>query len=287
MHGGFFLGPRAFYQALREAGPALRKKIGMSRITFINRLGDEVRMQRAQRRDARFINTTMMVSLLGAAASDSLPSGAVVSGVGGQYNFVAMADALPDARSILMLRSTHSRQGKTWSNIVWDCPQITIPRHLRDIVITEYGIADLRGQTDSECVKRMLAITDSRYQAQLMQQAKQHGKLAADYQIPASQCQNLPAQIETRLRPWRGRGCLPDFPLGTDFTDDELLIVRALRKMKDHAHHPVELAKMMLRGSHEIDETSARYLARMQLSDDDMESIKLRLLRCLFIGNIA
>ena len=34
---------------------------------------------------------------------------------------------------------------------------MTIPRHLRDIVITEYGVADLRGQSDAEVVKRLLA----------------------------------------------------------------------------------------------------------------------------------
>ena len=287
MHGGFFLGPRAFYQALRDVDAGVRKKIGMSRISFVNRLGDDARLQRAQRRDGRFINTTMTVTLLGAAGSESLASGRVVSGVGGQYNFVAMADALPDGRSILMLRSTHSHQGETWSNIVWRFPQITIPRHLRDIVITEYGIADLQGQTDSECVKRMLAIADSRFQAELLEQAKQNGKLEADYQIPESQRHNFPARIEAKLRPWRERGCLPDFPLGTDFTEDELVIVRALRKLKDDIRHPVELVRMMLRGAHEADETSARYLARMQMSDADVEGIKLRLMRRLFLGNIA
>jgi hypothetical protein len=61
-------------------------------------------------RKARFMNTTMKVTLLGAAASDALESGQVVSGVGGQYNFVAMAHALPDARSILMLRATHDNK---------------------------------------------------------------------------------------------------------------------------------------------------------------------------------
>lgn len=287
MHGGFFLGPRAFYQALRDVDSEVRKKIGMSRISFVNRLGDDARLQRVQRRDGRFINTTMTVTLLGAAGSESLASGRVVSGVGGQYNFVAMADSLLDGRSILMLRSTHSRQGETWSNIVWSYAQITIPRHLRDIVITEYGIADLQGQTDSECVKRMLAIADSRFQAELLAQAKQNGKLEADYQIPAAQCQNFPAQIEAKLRPWRERGCLPDFPLGTDFTEDELVIVRALRKLKEDIRHPVELVRMMLRGAYEADETSARYLARMQMSDADVEGIKLRLIRRLFLGNIA
>jgi acyl-CoA hydrolase len=287
MHGGFFLGPRDFYQALRDLTPEVRKKIGMSRISFVNRLGDEVRLVRAQRQHARFINTTMRVSLLGACGSDSLDSGRVVSGVGGQYNFVAMADSLPDARSILMLRATHAGHGKVWSNLVWSIGQTTIPRHLRDIIITEYGVADLRGQIDSECVKRLLAITDSRFQEELLAQAKAQGKLEVHYQIPAEQRHNLPEMLEARLRPWRERGCLPDFPFGTDFTEDELVIVRALRKLKGHASAPLELIRSALHGLRTADQVPPRYLERMHLNDDEVEGIKMRLMRVLFMGNLS
>ena len=66
-------------------------KIDMTRIDFVNQLYGQEDLKRAQRRKARSIDTTMIVTLLGAAASDALESGQVVSGVGGQYNFVAMA----------------------------------------------------------------------------------------------------------------------------------------------------------------------------------------------------
>ena len=59
----------------------------------------------------------MMVTLLGAAVSDALANGQVVSGVGGQYNFVAMAHALAGARSILCVRATRTHLGRTTSNI--------------------------------------------------------------------------------------------------------------------------------------------------------------------------
>ena len=74
----------------------------------------------AQRRHGRFLNSTMMVTLLGAAVSDGLADGRVVSGVGGQYNFVAMAHSLPGARSILTLRSTREKNSKLSSNILWN-----------------------------------------------------------------------------------------------------------------------------------------------------------------------
>jgi hypothetical protein len=46
----------------------------MTRIDFINQLYGQEDLKRAQRRKARFMNTTMMVTLLGAAASDALES---------------------------------------------------------------------------------------------------------------------------------------------------------------------------------------------------------------------
>ena len=74
----------------------------MRGISFVNELyGHEWELKCAQRRYARFVNTTMMVTGLGAAVSDALEDGRVVSGVGGQYNFIAMAHALPEARSII------------------------------------------------------------------------------------------------------------------------------------------------------------------------------------------
>src|SRR6266566_3684464 len=123
--------------------------------------GDEAGKRRA-RVKARFVNNAMMATLLGAAISDALENGQVVSGVGGQYNFVAQSFALEDARSIIMLRATRTARRRTTSNILWNYGHTTIPRHLRDIVVTEYGVADLRGKTDRDVIAAMLAVADSR-----------------------------------------------------------------------------------------------------------------------------
>ncbi|MFP3648668.1 acetyl-CoA hydrolase/transferase C-terminal domain-containing protein, partial [Paraburkholderia sp. SIMBA_054] len=86
-------------------------------------------LERLQRRDARFFNSCMIVSALGAAASDALEDGRVVSGVGGQYNFVAMAHALEDARSVLMFRASRADAGgREESNVRWNYGHATIPR---------------------------------------------------------------------------------------------------------------------------------------------------------------
>src|SRR5262249_6110299 len=121
LSAAFFLGSRAFYRALREMPEAEREKLRMTTVSFVNELyGDDDAAKRRARVKARFINNAMMATLLGAAVSDGLEDGQVVSGVGGQYNFVAQAFALGDARSIIMLRSTRMAKQRGTSNIRWN-----------------------------------------------------------------------------------------------------------------------------------------------------------------------
>jgi hypothetical protein len=164
-----------------------------------------------------------------------LPDGKVVSGVGGQYNFVSMAHSLPKAKSMLLLRSTRTSSGKTKSNILWDVSQLTIPRHLRDVYITEYGIADLRYAADSECISAMLTITDSEFQQELLETAQDNRKIheSALNETLASE-QNTAEILSAKLQPFRQDGTLPDYPLGSDFTDTEQDIVRALAWLKSN-----------------------------------------------------
>ena len=229
LHAAFFLGSPDFYRWLRELPRAGRSAIGMTRVSNINQLyGGRETIDRLQRRDARFFNTCMMTTLLGAAVSDGLEDGRVVSGVGGQYNFVAMAHALEEGRSVLMLRASRDAEGRASSSVLWNYGHITIPRHLRDIVISEYGIADLRDQSDEDCIKAMLAISDARFVDALANTAKRAGKLAADFQIPEAWREHTPDRLLSRLRPYRQMGLLPDYPLGSDFTEVEQRLVRAL-----------------------------------------------------------
>lgn len=284
MTGGFFLGPNDFYERLRTMPREQLRKIDMTRIDFINQLDGQSELKRAQRRKARFMNTTMIVTLLGAAASDALESGQVVSGVGGQYNFVAMAHALPDARLLMMLRATHDNKDGLRSSIVWSYGNITIPRHLRDIVITEYGVADLRGQPDAEVVKRLIQIADSRFQEQLVREAKAHGKLEASYEVPPQYRHNLPERLEDALGPWAHAGLLPPFPFGTDLTPDEIAIVGALKKLKHAADHPTELLQLALKALWEGKEAPRPYLERLGLAE--AHGLKDVVLRKLFAGNL-
>lgn len=233
LHAGFFVGPRGFYAALRDMPDMERCQFDMRGVGYINQLyGEDCALRALQRRDARFVNTTMMVTLYGAAVSDGLDDGRIVSGVGGQYNFVAMAHALPGARSILCVRATRSKNGRTTSNIVPSYGNVTIPRHLRDLVITEYGVADLRGRTDGEIVAALLNIADSRFQRELLRSAQAAGKIARDHVIPEAFRNNTPEQLERALSSHRRAGLFSEYPFGTDLTAEEIALARALRHLK-------------------------------------------------------
>lgn len=236
MHGGFYIGPEQFYQSLRELSDEDRNRICMTSVSFINHLYDHrfgnQRLKAAQRAHGRFINTAMMHTLSGAAISDGLEDGRVVSGVGGQYNFVAMAHELPGARSIIALRSTRKTRGTVVSNIVFNYGHCTIPRHLRDVVITEYGIADLRGKSDEQVYLRLIRIADSRFQKELLGRAQKAGKVDAAFRLPESWLNNTPHAIKKVFADAGAKDEFPAFPFGRDFTDEEIVLGKALGKLK-------------------------------------------------------
>nr|WP_302056022.1 acetyl-CoA hydrolase/transferase C-terminal domain-containing protein [Pseudomonas sp. SBB6] len=264
VHGGFFLGPQAFYQRLREMPPSLRKRFAMSAISYINELCGQESLKRLQRRDARFINTVFTMTLMGAGVADQLEDGRVLSGVGGQYNFVAQGHALEGARSILLLRSWREAGGEVSSNLVWEYGHCTIPRHLRDIVVTEYGIADLRGQTDAEVIARLLAISDSRFQPELIERAQKAGKLPKDFRLDQRFTENTPQRLQA-LRERHPR-LFPEYPLGSDFTAEERDLLRALNwlKSKFKLSEVLELGKAALDAP--APEAFPAQLARMGLA---------------------
>ncbi|WP_439922512.1 acetyl-CoA hydrolase/transferase C-terminal domain-containing protein [Nitrobacter sp. JJSN] len=263
LHGAFFLGPQSFYRALREMTLEQRARIQMTAVSFTNELyGNEAAKCRA-RVDARFVNNAMMATLMGAAISDGLDNGQVVSGVGGQYNFVAQAFALEGARSILTLESTRREKGGLVSNIRWSYGHTTIPRHLRDIVVTEYGVADLRGKSDAEVIAAMLNVADSRFQGELMRQAMDAGKLPKNHEIPAVHRENFADRIKTALKPALSAGLLPPFPFGSDFTEVEQRLIPALEVLRDASHSPVALLSLAIDGLRPAAVSDQPALARM------------------------
>src|SRR5437868_3538422 len=287
IHACFFLGPRKFYETLRRMDAAEREQICMTGISYVNELYGEEGLKRLQRKAARFVNTGLIVTLAGAVASDGLEDGRVLSGVGGQYNFVAMAHALEDGRSILMIRSTKEEDGRLLSNVRWSYGHVTIPRHLRDIVVTEYGIADLRGRSDEEVVAALLEIADSRFRDGLLKEAKRAGKVGEDYRIPDRARNNRPERLEKVLARYRERGLFPAFPFGTDLTEEEVVLKKALLALKQMTQwKQLRLPRLSeIRKTIAVPDHARPYLERMALSR--AQTFKERLLQKTLVYALA
>jgi len=272
MHAGFFLGPPDFYDVLNGMSEEERMQINMTSVLHTNQLYgnnpySSEELKTLQRKDARFINAGLMVMLSGAVVSDGLEDLRVVSGVGGQYNFVAQAHALEDARGVLMIRSTRAKGKDVSSNVVFNYGHTTVPRHLRDIIVTEYGIADLRGKNDKTVIANLLNVTDSRFQEELLQRAKQSKKIPADYRIPDRFRNNYPERLESVVSGYKEKGFFPVFPFGTAFTDDEIVIGKSLREFKEKAADSkvTLLSGLMTQMVSSVPKSAKPYLERLQL----------------------
>lgn len=282
IHGGFFLGPRSFYERLRELPQSRRLEFNMTRISYINELYGQEPLKRLQRLDARFINTVFTMTLMGAGVADQLEDGRVLSGVGGQYNFVAQGHALEGGRSILLLRSWREAGGEISSNIVWEYGHCTIPRHLRDIVVTEYGIADLRGKTDAAVIEALLNISDSRFQPGLIEQAQKAGKLPKDFRLDPRFADNTSERLQAIQA--RHPNLFPEYPLGCDFDGVERDLLRALNWLKSK----FKLTEILELGKAALDAPEpwefAGHLERMQLTSP--EGLKEELFQRLLLAGL-
>jgi acyl-CoA hydrolase len=99
------------------------------------------------------VNTALQVALDGSVNVERIGS-EIVGGVGGHADFARGASACADGLSVVVLRSTHRGD----STIVPSVPAVTTARTDIDLVVTEHGVADLRGRTDAERARLLAAI---------------------------------------------------------------------------------------------------------------------------------
>jgi acyl-CoA hydrolase len=279
LHGAFFLGSKDFYQWLRDLDSAGDTGLCMTRVSKVNDLYDSNEWAiRRQRVKARFFNSCMGATLLGGAFSDTKENGAVVSGVGGQYNFVAMSHELPDSHSVLMFRAARGDFKHRASNIVWGQGHLTIPRHLRDVMVTEYGIAFLNHRTDQQTVQAMLAICEKDFQGALEEKAKHSLKLDPSFEIRGET--NTAVWNREFLRPWREH--FPAFPFGSDFTPVEERLATALKKLKAAGTDKRRLAELFFRGWSADADGQKEALERMGLMQP--RNLRDRIYKVLLLG---
>ncbi len=124
----------------------------------------------AKNRDMVTINAALAVDIHGQVVADTL-SGTQFSGIGGAEDFVAGPALELRDRSLLCLPSTYQRDGAIRSRILpWfeAGTVITTPRHQVDVIITEYGAAELQGLTVHQRGLALAAIAHPAFRDELL-----------------------------------------------------------------------------------------------------------------------
>lgn len=130
------------------------------------------------------INSAFEVDLTGQACSDSLGY-KIYSGLGGHADFCRGASLSKDGKSIIVLPST--ALNGTVSRIVPHLQEgsgVTATRGDVHYVITEWGIAYLRGKSIRERAMSLISIADPKFRRQLYEDAKKHLIISQDQKYP-------------------------------------------------------------------------------------------------------
>lgn len=121
------------------------------------------------------VNTAMEIDITGQICSESI--GPVqYSGTGGATDYAFGAMHSKGGRGIIALAST-TKGGKISKikSILTPGAAVSISRNLADTIITEYGVAELRGRTIRERVDAIIAIAHPDFRAQLRKEAIEYG----------------------------------------------------------------------------------------------------------------
>jgi 4-hydroxybutyrate CoA-transferase len=119
------------------------------------------------------VNNALLVDLTGQIASESIGY-KIWTGVGGQTAFMIAAQYSRGGRSIIVLPSSHVIDGERVTRIVPLLPEgtlVTVPRTLVDYVVTEHGIASLRGKTVRERIGELIAVAHPDFRGELKTEA--------------------------------------------------------------------------------------------------------------------
>jgi acyl-CoA hydrolase len=124
------------------------------------------------------INGALAIDIHGQVVADTI-GGDQFSGIDGAEDFVAGAGLELSDRSLICLPSTFEKDGELQSCIVpWFGPGavITTPRHQVDLIVTEYGVAELEGKTVKERGEALAAIAHPQFRDELLAAAGRAAK---------------------------------------------------------------------------------------------------------------
>ncbi|WP_158211697.1 acetyl-CoA hydrolase/transferase family protein [Alkalihalobacterium alkalinitrilicum] len=118
------------------------------------------------------INAAIQIDLTGQINAESIGT-RLISGVGGQLDFALGSYWSKNGRFIVALPST-ALNGQQ-SRILPTFPEgtaVTVPRTLADIIVTEYGVARLKGATLNERIERLINIAHPKFREELRDKAE-------------------------------------------------------------------------------------------------------------------
>ena len=123
------------------------------------------------------VNNALVVDLTGQVAAESFDH-RMYTGVGGQTVFMIAGAYSPGGKSVSVLPSSSvtSGDGVRVSRIVpalLPGTPVTVPRTYVDYVVTEHGIAELRGKTVRERARALVGIAHPDFRDELAAQAKE------------------------------------------------------------------------------------------------------------------
>ncbi len=143
------------------------------------------------------INSALQVDLTGQVCADSIGT-RFYSGIGGQVDFIRGASRSKEGRSIIALPST--AKGGTLSRIVGtltDGAGVVTTRGDVDTIVTEYGIAELKGRTVRERTLALISVAHPDFRQELLAEARKRRFVTVD-QVPwPEEGKPYPAEFET------------------------------------------------------------------------------------------
>ena len=122
------------------------------------------------------INNGLICDLTGQITAETIGH-RIWTGPGGLSVFPIAAKLSRGGRSIVAVRSSHVVNGELMSNIVCDLlpgSVVTVQRGWVDYVVTENGIANLRGKTVKERARELMGVAHPNFRAELKDQARHH-----------------------------------------------------------------------------------------------------------------
>ena len=128
----------------------------------------------ARNRNLVTVNGALAVDLAGQVVADTI-GGRQFSGIGGHEDFVSGPGLTGDGRSLVCLPSTSIVGGTLTSRILPVLPAgtvVTTPRHQVDVIVTDHGIAELKGRSIRERARAMASVAHPDFRDELLAAAE-------------------------------------------------------------------------------------------------------------------